>query len=433
MIYKKIEDLVGETPLLEISEEIHGIPRLRLYAKLEMMNPFGSIKDRVAKNMLMNNITKIKKENRTVIESSSGNTAKALAALCSKNGISFKTISNRIKVEEIRDILKFLDVDVTELPGSSECPDPTSPEEPVDMIERSCSENPEKYHHTDQYFNKRNIEAHKETGKEIHDDLGDIDYLFADLGTCGSSRGIGEKLREVQKKEPKIIGVITAEGGFVPGGRNENELYETGFFDKNFYNNITKDSTKSAVKGMRELNLKSGLLCGPTTGLVYSALKEYFKKNLPKTKTKAVFIACDRLESYLSYVKKYMPEVFSSRQEERKSVTIDMARSVKQITSDELEKMNEKDALLIDMRTSYAFSMGHIKGSMNIPEHMLEELISQGKSFPKKNIVLICPIGNKSVKYAAMLENQGYKTMNLKGGLKAWIDSGKTLEQENFC
>jgi len=429
MIYENVEDLVGNTPLLKISEDVHKIKNLELYAKLEMNNPFGSVKDRVALNMIKNQINKIKKEKKTVIESSSGNTAKALAVLCAKHNIEFETITNRIKIDEVRDILKILDAKITELPGHAECPDPTSPDSPAILIQKKIEKNPEKYHHTDQYFNQLNIDAHKVTGKEINKDLGDIDYFFADLGTCGSSRGIGSYLRETQKSKISIVGVITSEGGFVPGGRNENELYETGFFDKDFYDHIIKDTTKNATLSMRELNLKSGLLCGPTTGLIYAALKDFFKKNKLTKKTKAVFLACDRLEPYLSYVKQNLPEIFSST---KQNITVTQ-KEITQVKELLPGKVDDKKQLLIDIRTPFAYSMGHIKNSLNIPEHMLSEMIHATRSFPEKEIVLICPKGLKSKIYAAQLIQQNYYAFNLKNGLEGWIKSKKELVQNNIC
>ncbi len=422
MIYENSYDMIGNTPLLKIPESVHGIKGLKVYAKLEMMNPYGSIKDRIAKQMLLPHISKVKKKGMTVLESSSGNTAKALAILCSMNGVPFKTITNRIKVSHIRDSLNLLGADVTELPGYAECPDPTNPESPQALIEKMEDSEPETYFHTDQYFNEDNIKAHESSGDEINSDLGDIDYIFADLGTCGSSIGIGRRLREVQKKKVSVEGVITSEGGYVPGGRNENELFETGFFDKDFYDNIIKDSTESAIKGMSELHSKVGLLCGPTTGLVYSALKRRFMEKKPKKGQIAVFIACDRMEPYMDYIKRYSSKNFEEDSQDLKDY--------KEVDPSEVDLKRD---LVIDIRSNFAFRMSHIEGSINLPKHLLEEMVSSGPSLPDKRIVIVCPVGSKSRNLSALLRRQGYDSYNLKGGLKAWMSEGFKVVSSDAC
>ena len=79
MKYESIAETVGNTPLVKISKETHRLDNVELYAKMEMMNPFGSVKDRIGKKMYWDNKEHISQN--TIIESSSGNTAKALAAL----------------------------------------------------------------------------------------------------------------------------------------------------------------------------------------------------------------------------------------------------------------------------------------------------------------------------------------------------------------
>lgn len=409
MIYEKIDDLIGNTPLLKISEDIHGIPNLVLYAKLEMMNAFGSIKDRVAKNMLKDDLQDIIKNKKTVIESSSGNTSKALSVLCAMHSVPFKTVSNRIKVDEVRDVLKSLGADLIELPGHSECPDPTSLDSPQMFIDKLISKSPEKYYYTNQYLNELNISAHTQTGKEIHQDLGDVDFVFSNLGTSGSSRGIGEYLRGAQKKPVKLIGVMTSGSDFVPGGRNESELFETGFFKRDFYDLLLKDSSNNALRGMRELNLKAGILCGPTSGLVYFALKKFFEKNPLSSKAVAVFVVCDRLEPYVNFVKKQLNNQGSS---------VNIGDAVEfDVKSINFKDINFESDLLIDIRSSFSFSLKHISGSINIPESFLIDLLKEGNPFPKKRIVVICARGVKSKKIVHLLNEKNYVAVNLKDGL----------------
>ena len=406
MIYNTVHDMIGNTPLLRIDESVHGIANLTLYAKLEMMNPFGSVKDRIAKSMFLTDAESIKKEGRTVIESSSGNTAKALSVLCAMHAVPFKTVTNRIKSNHMRETLRYLNAELVELPGISDCPDPTNPDDPLYIIEQTVTREPDRYYHTDQYFNPKNVQAHYESGREIHDDLGDIDYFFADLGTCGTSVGIGTYLREHQEKKAHLIGVVTEEGSYVPGGRSTNELYETGLYNKAFYDGIVTGSTRAAITGMQRLAHRAGLLCGPTTGLIFSSVTDWFSKHPPEQPTTAVFIACDRLEAHLEYLKAHQAD----------EQTMHESAQAPALGSDSIE-----GTLTIDIRTNIAFRLGHIPGSINIPTHLLEQMISTGPSFPNaERIVLICPIGEHAKPLVSRLRAQGYDAYVLEGGIVQW-------------
>ena len=210
MLINKITDLIGQTPLLRLEPSLHGLKNIDLYAKLELLNPFGSVKDKSAWMVLKDDIEKIALNGQTVIESSSGNMAKAMQLLCGMHGVQFRTITNRIKVPEAKQILQVLGARVDELPGQSECPDPTDPNDPIAVIQQIVNAEPKKYFHTSQYTNEKNIEAHYSmTGKEIQDDLKKVDFFIGGLGTTGSTRGAGTYLKE-HNPTLKNIGVIAS-------------------------------------------------------------------------------------------------------------------------------------------------------------------------------------------------------------------------------
>jgi cysteine synthase len=108
MIYKTIFELIGNTPIVEISPSIHGIEHVSLYSKLEYYNPFGSLKDRMAWEMIQEFLPDIMQHKKVVIENSSGNTAKALQLIASIYGTHLKTITNRIKNPEKNQFCSFL-------------------------------------------------------------------------------------------------------------------------------------------------------------------------------------------------------------------------------------------------------------------------------------------------------------------------------------
>ncbi|HVO29076.1 MAG TPA: pyridoxal-phosphate dependent enzyme [Candidatus Paceibacterota bacterium] len=440
MIYKHISELIGNTPLLEIDPKVHGLKKINLYAKLEYYNPFGSIKDRVAYGMIKDEIDRLQKSKQTVLESSSGNTAKALAALCATYDIPFKTITSRIKISEVRMILQALGAQIEELPNVSECPDPFDPNDFLAFAQNLAKTEPEKYYLTDQYFNEKNPETHyATTGKELLDDLKKVDYFIGFLGTCGSSFGIGKHLRETNP-QTQIIGVVSSPGNDVPGGRMANELWEVGFFKKDFYDHIVEGTSREAIMGMLELNRRCGMLCGPTTGLnYYAGLRKLqdIERSLVLTggeKVNAVFIACDRMEWYTSYLKKNMPELFSGTTTSKPRVSdisdelVDEAPQLVPAEADEI--LRNGKGVAIDLRGSFAYSIGHIKDSWNILDDLFSQIVEMGHGLPKnKTIIVVCSVGDISRKYATFLKRAGYDAYSVKGGITEWKRSGLPLER----
>ena len=435
MLYKSVTELIGNTPLIEISKEITRLKNINVYAKCELYNPFGSLKDRAGYAMLKDEIQKLKENNMTVIESSSGNTAKALQIICSMNGIPFKTVTNRIKIPETKEILKVAGAEIEELPGLSECPDPTDPNDPVAYIERIVSENPNKYYHTNQYTNLKNPKAHYEhTGKEIYDDLGKVDYFFGTLGTTGSSIGTIEYLLE-KNKNLKKIGIIAEKGDTIPGIRNKDEMYEVGIFNKSLYDEIVSVNSDEAVEEMLVLNRKCGILGGPTSGAAFKGTLKYLREIDDKLKepANAVFIACDRMEWYMSYIKKRRPEIFDSeiKRETIRTLTEEDMKYAKTIDINNAEEWIEKNnPIIIDLRGNLAYKNGHIANAINITDIFFEDLVDNGTPFSKENsVLLVCSIGDKSRKFSSLLNKKGMNVYSLENGMTAWRENSLPLKR----
>lgn len=435
MLYKSVTELIGNTPLIEISKEITKLKNINVYAKCELYNPFGSLKDRAGYAMLKDEIQKLKENNMTVIESSSGNTAKALQIICSMNGIPFKTVTNRIKIPETKEILKVAGAEIEELPGLSECPDPTDPNDPVAYIERIVSENPNKYYHTNQYTNLKNPKAHYEhTGKEIYDDLGKVDYFFGTLGTTGSSRGTIEYLLE-KNKNLKKIGIIAEKGDTIPGIRNKDEMYEVGIFNKSLYDEIVSVNSDEAVEEMLVLNRKCGILGGPTSGAAFKGTLKYLREIDDKLKepANAVFIACDRMEWYMSYIKKRRPEIFDSeiKRETIRTLTEEDMKYAKTIDINNAEEWIEKNnPIIIDLRGNLAYKNGHIANAINITDIFFEDLVDNGTPFSKENtVLLVCSIGDKSKKFSSLLNKKGMNVYSLENGMTAWRENSLPVKR----
>lgn len=435
MLYKSVTELIGNTPLIEISKEITKLKNINVYAKCELYNPFGSLKDRAGYAMLKDEIQKLKENNMTVIESSSGNTAKALQIICSMNGIPFKTVTNRIKIPETKEILKVAGAEIEELPGLSECPDPTDPNDPVAYIERIVSENPNKYYHTNQYTNLKNPKVHYEhTGKEIYDDLGKVDYFFGTLGTTGSSRGTIEYLLE-KNKNLKKIGIIAEKGDTIPGIRNKDEMYEVGIFNKSLYDEIVLVNSDEAIEEMLVLNRKCGILGGPTSGAAFKGTLKYLKEVDDKLEepANAVFIACDRMEWYMSYIKKRRPEIFDSeiKRETIRTLTEEDMKYAKIIDVNNAEEWIEKNnPIIIDLRGNLAYKNGHIANAINITDIFFEDLVDNGTPFSKENsVLLVCSIGDKSKKFSSLLNKKGMNVYSLENGMTAWRENSLPVKR----
>ncbi|BCL83829.1 Trp-synth-beta_II and RHOD domain-containing protein [Ktedonobacteria bacterium brp13] len=426
MLYNHITELIGNTPLLRIDPAVHQLPNVEIYAKLETYNPFGSLKDRVAWGMLQDEIEQIVEKQQTIIEFSSGNTGKALAVLASLYRINYETITNRIKVPEVHDLLRLMGASIEVLPGMSECPDPNDPNDPLTYLEQKIHADPSHYFHTDQYRNVKNYQTHYEhTGREIFEDLGAVDYFFGALGTAGSTRGVSTFLKE-QFADLQTVGIVAEKGDFIPGLRNIDEMSEVGIFEKTLYQDILPVDAQDALSGMLTLISQAGVLGGPSSGAVYYAMVQYLKQQClewaePK---KVVFIVCDRVEWYLSYIQKRRPELFEQKVPEGsfwklKATDFQHAPS---IAPEHIERfLREEDPLIVDTRGSLAYKIGHLPNSLNIPDDKLADILTFGVPFPhERTILFVCPKGDISKKFAFFLQRKGYKAYSLEGGIIQW-------------
>lgn len=434
MLHKNITEVIGNTPLLELDPRVHGLKNIRLFAKLEYLNPFGSVKDRIAWGMVKDDIQAIQSGQKTILEMSSGNTAKALAGIAGVFDVPFKTITNRIKVSEVKDILKILGTEIDELPGNSDCHDPSDPNDPLVFIQKEIAKRKDGVYFTSQYDNQKNILTHEATtGKEILNDLPRVDYLIGGIGTSGSTRGTAQTIQAVYPSL-KTVGVIAATRDYIPGIRNKDEVLEVGLFDPDFYDHLEEVDSKEAVDGMLELNRRYGVFAGPTSGAAYAASLRYLKsidKQVPAGST-AMFIACDRMEWYVSYIKARRPELFGVKNSQADEVVSDSELSaVPSLSPEEARVVLGEAALCIDTRTPLAFQAGHVPGSLNFPDASFAQLVATGHPFAKdQRVIIACPTGEKSRWFAATLRKRGWENVfSLAGGVMNWRNANLPLER----
>jgi rhodanese-related sulfurtransferase len=209
-------------------------------------------------------------------------------------------------------------------------------------------------------------------------------------------------------------------------------MYEVGLFKPENYKNIEIINSHDAVDGSLELIRKVGLLAGPTSGSTYTGALQYLQKideSLTEQKT-AVFIACDRVETYISYFKKRRPELFHVREQPAFTITqTEVNEFAEQVTVEEVDDFIANfDPLIIDLRGAFAYAMGSVhESAINIPQASFESMFSaQGLPFPQnKKILLVCPTGEATRRFSAVINKQGGQAVSLYGGIAAWVNKQK--------
>ncbi len=434
MVVDSITDLIGDTPLLRVPQAVTGLRNVELFAKLELLNPFGSLKDRAAWGMLQEVLPELQRRGGSIMESSSGNTAKAMQGIASLYGVPFKVVTNRVRVQETRAVLQLMGASVEELPGRSDCHDPNDPHDPLRYIEQQKQLLGDQLFVPNQYFNPKNVDAHyRTTGEEIARDLGPVDILVGTLGTSGSTRGTGLRLREVNAK-CRIFGIAATKEDFIPGIRHEEELWEVGLFERDFYDAVGYVSSRDALSGMETLIRKLGVMAGPTSGASYfgalEMLREVDEQHVGEP-LKAVFIVCDRVEWYLSYIRERRPDLFGIAPKgkpikERLAECAELAATVGGAAA--LEAIRAGCLLPIDVRSAIAFKASHIPGSINIPEEKLGGMLESGMPFSGKlKLLFVCPVGRESRGIAGYVTEKGVEALSLEGGIVGWRDAGFEL------
>jgi len=292
--FESVIDLIGNTPLVDVSC-LSPNPKVRILAKLENQNPFGSVKDRIAKSM----IEDAEKNGRllpgqTIIEPSSGNTGIALAAIAQVRGYPIKILMPTSVSIERRQMLDIFGAEVILTPGAE-----GSNGAVLRAIEMA-KQNPE-WCFLYQYANDANARAHYEgTGPEILRDCPEITHFVAGLGTSGTLMGTGRYLKE-NKPGVKIIAVEPPLGESVEGLRNLDEGYVPPLFDNWHGFDILdrkrvvrpRESIEWTRRMVRECGIFSGISAGAALAGVAKVASEIDEGTI-------VFIVCDGGWKYLS-------------------------------------------------------------------------------------------------------------------------------------
>ena len=292
-IYNNVEELIGKTPLLRLSrlEEKYSLSA-RLYAKLEFLNPFGSVKDRAARNMLDDAEARgLIAPGAVVIEPTSGNTGIGLAAVGAQRGYRVIIVMPDSMSRERIAVMRAYGAEVRLTPGAEGMKGAIAYAE---GLSRELSSRGESCFIPSQFDNEANRNTHfLYTGPEIDSDLGgDIAAFVAGAGTGGTVSGVGRYLK-AQDENIKIVAVEPYSSAVLSGGRGGAHKLQgigAGFvpkiYDPSVVDEVMTVENDEAYNMTRALALFEGLLVGISSGAATSAAirlaarEEYKGKNI---------------------------------------------------------------------------------------------------------------------------------------------------------
>ncbi|MGN1101218.1 MAG: cysteine synthase A [Huintestinicola sp.] len=301
-VYKKITDLIGHTPLLEL-ENIENEEKLeaKIYAKLEYFNPAGSVKDRIAKAMLEDAEAKgVLKPGSTIIEPTSGNTGIGLAAAAAAKGYKLIIAMPETMSVERRKLMKAYGAELVLTEGAK------GMKGAIAKAEELAKEIPGSFIPS-QFSNPANPAAHeKSTGVEIWDDTdGTVDIFVAGVGTGGTISGTGKYLKS-KNPNVKVVAVEPASSPVLSkgtAGPHKIQGIGAGFvpdtLDTKIYDEIFTVENDDAFETGRRIAKTEGVLVGISSGAALYAAIQLAKRPENKGKT-IVALLPDTGERYLS-------------------------------------------------------------------------------------------------------------------------------------
>lgn len=301
-IYFSAEQLIGNTPLLELTSFEHRLGlKARLLAKLEYLNPAGSIKDRAAKFMIADAEAKgILKKGSVIIEPTSGNTGIGLAAIAAARGYKAIIVMPDTMSKERIVTMQAYGAQVVLTDGSK------GMNGAIEKAEELAAQNPDSYI-PGQFVNPANARAHyKTTGPEIYEDTeGQADILVAGVGTGGTITGAGKYLKE-RIPDFKVIAVEPASSAVLSGGKAGAHGLQglgAGFvpqvLDTAVYDEVIPVRDEDAFETCRDIGRGEGILVGISSGAAVFAAVQLALREENENKT-IVAILPDTGDRYLS-------------------------------------------------------------------------------------------------------------------------------------
>ena len=301
-IYKKVTDLVGNTPILELGnyEEKHNL-EAKILAKLEYFNPAGSVKDRIAREIILDALEtgKLTKDS-VIIEPTSGNTGIGLASVAASLGIRIIITMPETMSVERRNLMKAYGAELVLTDGAK------GMKGAIAKADELAKEIPNSFI-PGQFVNELNPRAHKRTtGPEIWEDTeGKVDIFVAGVGTGGTVSGVGEYLKS-KNPDVKIVAVEPATSPVLSkgeAGAHKIQGIGAGFvpdtLNTDIYDEIIPVENEDAFELGREIARTEGILVGISSGAALKAATELAKRPENKGKTNVALFP-DTGDRYLS-------------------------------------------------------------------------------------------------------------------------------------
>ncbi|SFA95099.1 MULTISPECIES: cysteine synthase A [unclassified Bacillus (in: firmicutes)] len=297
-VYKNVHELIGHTPVVEITQ--FELPAgVRVFAKLELMNPGGSVKDRLGQELLNEAIQSGKlDEGGTVIEPTAGNTGIGLALAAINKGINvIFCVPEKFSIEK-QELMKALGATIVHTPTSE------GMKGAIEKAKQLLVEIPNSYC-PQQFGNPANPETYYKTlGPELWEQLdGQLNVFVAGAGTGGTFMGTARYLKEKNANIKTVI--VEPEGSILNGGESGPHKTEgigmeflPDYMDQKYFDAIHTVSDDDAFKLVKELARKEGLLVGSSSGAAFHAALLEAKKAAPGTNIVVIFP--DGSERYLS-------------------------------------------------------------------------------------------------------------------------------------
>lgn len=305
-VFQNVLAMIGNTPMLRVNNLDTG--PCELYFKMELMNPGGSIKDRIAVSMIAAAEQSGQlRPGMTIIEATAGNTGLGLALVAASKGYPLKIVMpDKMSAEKVNN-LKAMGAEVIRTRSDVQ---KGHPDYYQDMAARLASE--QGYFYVNQFSNPANVAAHYEsTGPEIWQQMqGNIDAFVCGVGSGGTLSGIGRYLREHNAAVDLVL--ADPEGSILEPLVNRNEVVEAGSWlvegigedfvpdicDISLANKAYAISDKEALNTAREVLVKEGVMVGSSSGTLIAAALRYCRE---QTEAKRVVtLACDTGHRYLS-------------------------------------------------------------------------------------------------------------------------------------
>jgi len=264
MLYNSVLDLIGNTPLVPI---YHSGFKGALFAKLEGLNPGGSIKDRPALHMIRQALKSGDLQpGMTILEATSGNTGIGLALAGALLHIPVHIVMSESASPERVKILGALNARISFSPAELHT------DGAIRLAEKIYSRSPEAFYRPDQFSNHANRDIHaRTTAKEIWNDLeGDIDAVIAGTGSTGTLMGLSSFFKTTQRKV-RIIGVRPAQGEIIDGIKDIHSSMRPPLWDETQIHALWDVSRREAIAAARRMIREEGIFAGISSGALYAA------------------------------------------------------------------------------------------------------------------------------------------------------------------